>query len=119
MTLKWCFRGDDGLNHTINRTLPLVGGELLYNSNEVESHIALQIVERTIRMTLIEQEKNEQGLSTGQGGFQKEKEDEEEDDFPPPPPPRPMWNGPERPPPIAWDSGGGGGGRRQQIAERI
>ena len=110
--------GNSSEQDALNRTEPLVGGELLYNSNEIESHIALQIVERTVRMTLMEQEKNEKGLSASKGdGFQKEKEDPEDDPPPPPPPPPPMWNGPERPPPIAWDSGGGG--RRQQIAERI
>jgi hypothetical protein len=110
--------GSTTTNTTANRTVPIVGGELLYNSNEIESHIALQIVERTVRMLMTEQEKNEKGLSTSNGdGFQKEKEDQEDDPPPPPPPPPPMWNGPERPPPIAWDSGGGR--RRQQIAERI
>ena len=99
-----------------NRTLPLIGGELLYNSNEIEPHIALQITERAIRMTLMSQEHDEQGLSASKGGFQKEKEDDEEDedDFPPPPRPKPMWNGPARPAPIAWD-GGGGNGRRERI----
>jgi hypothetical protein len=110
--------GSTTTNTTANRTVPIVGGELLYNSNEIESHIALQIVERTVRMLMTEQEKNEKGLSTSNGdGFQKEKEDQEDDPPPPPPPPPPMWNGPERPPPLAWDSGGGR--RRQQIAERI
>ena len=98
--------------------MPLIGGELLYNSNEIEPHVALQITERAIRMTLANIEKEEDGLSASKGDFQKEKEDdEEEDEMPPPPPPRPkpMWNGPERPPPIAWD-GGGAGGRRDRIA---
>jgi len=115
MTKIWPRYETDNSSEALNRTEPLVGGELLYNSNEIESHIALQIVERTVRMTLMEQEKNVKGLSANKGdGFQKEEEDPE--DVPPPPPP-PMWNGPERPPPIAWDSGGGS--RRQQIAERI
>ena len=97
--------------------MPFIGGELLYNSNEIEPHVALQITERAIRMTLANIAQEENGLSASKGEFQKEKEEEEEMPPPPPPRPKPMWNGPERPPPIAWDSGGGG--RRQQIAERI
>ena len=94
---------------------PTNKGELLYNANEIEAHLALQITERTVRMSLASEVLGEEALST-QGGspeFDKDKKDDDEDSQPPPfRPPPPMWNGPERPKPLPWD---GGGGKRRNL----
>ena len=77
--------------------------------------MALQITERTVRMSLASEVLGEEALST-QGGspeFDKDKKDDDEDSQPPPfRPPPPMWNGPERPKPLPWD---GGGGKRRNL----
>lgn len=83
-----------------------VEGEVLYNANEVESHVALEICERAVRLSLSSTLVGDDALSTGERPETTEFQRDKKEDDPPPPPPRPkrpMWNGPSRPMRVAWD----------------
>jgi len=84
-------------------------GEVLYNSNEVEPHIALELLERTIRLTLADRVSNstlvEAGDLSGDSAYEKDRPEKEEEDRPPA---EPLWNGPKRRDPLPWGGGGGG-----------
>jgi len=87
-------------------------GEVLYNSNEVEPHVALELLEHTVRLVLADKLISTTELSADGStspGYEKDKKDEEKK--PPERPPEAMWNGPKRRDPIAWGGGGDGGGR--------
>lgn len=89
-------------------------GEVLYNSNELEPHLALQVTERSVRLALASEVVGEGALSSGQASdFEADKK--EQSPPPPPPPPPPQWNGPKRAAPLPWDGSGGGGRRRMQV----
>jgi len=89
-------------------------GELLYNANEMEPHVALQILDHTLRLALADRvSSGTVGVANGFDGFAAD-EKPEEDEKPPPPPPEPMWNGPARREPLPWNSGGGGPPRNRQ-----
>uniref|UniRef100_A0A0G4HSR6 J domain-containing protein n=1 Tax=Chromera velia CCMP2878 TaxID=1169474 RepID=A0A0G4HSR6_9ALVE len=96
-------------------------GTELYNPNELEPHIVLRTLEKTLRLALAD--RREAGQKTGSAlvagkpsDFEDEKEEEEEEEPPPPPPEAPpdmswhdfadtlMWDGPEQPalPPTPW-----------------
>ena len=101
--------------HRGNKTEGYVG-ESLYNPAELESHVALRLVEAVLRLSM-EVEPGAVAVAGGAGGGagkwdkdpKEEEEGEGEDKQPPPPnPPRvPKWNGP---PPRAIPAGGFGGG---------
>jgi hypothetical protein len=82
-------------------------GEVLYNANEVEPHVALELLERTIRLSLADRLSNSTDADDKPDSlYEKDKPDKKDD---PPPPPEPMWNGPKRRDPLPWGGGGGGG----------
>jgi hypothetical protein len=86
-----------------------VRGEVLYNTNEVESHVALEITERVLRLALADQRTD--AVSEEQSAYEKTTEDYQEDEREKQSrqPVEPMWNGPKRRDPVAWGGGGGGG----------
>lgn len=63
-------------------------GEMLTNPNEIEPHLALQIIEKVIRLSLAD--KVTDSLSSGRAEFEGPEAKEE-----PPQQPQPQWNGPE------------------------
>lgn len=65
-------------------------GEVLYNPNLVEPHIALQLTERIIRLS--KAKASADALMVGKESGWDEGKEEEEPDIPPP---EPMWNGPK------------------------
>eukprot|EP00457_Paulinella_chromatophora_P004080 gb/GEZN01004090.1/.p1 GENE.gb/GEZN01004090.1/~~gb/GEZN01004090.1/.p1 ORF type:complete len:527 (-),score=50.20 gb/GEZN01004090.1/:84-1664(-) len=67
-------------------------GEMLYNPNDIEPHVALQLLEKIIKLT--EADKIAEGalVAGKEAGWH---EDEPEPTPTPPPPPEPMWNGPK------------------------
>jgi hypothetical protein len=81
----------------------LTVGRVLYNSNEVEPHIALQMIEAIVRLLLADrlEAENSVGLTHDQGGYDAEKKKEEEDKNKQQPPPM-EWNGPKRRVAVAW-----------------
>lgn len=82
-------------------------GEVLYNSNEVEPHIALEMLDHTIRLALADRiDMNAIGLHNDGSGYRENDKDEEEKDKKPDRP-EPMWNGPKRREPLPWGGGGG------------
>lgn len=84
-------------------------GEILYNSNEVEPHVALEMLERTVRLALSDRLVDPSAAGKNEAGYEKDKKDEKKDDKKPPErPAQPMWNGPKRRDPVAWGGGGGG-----------
>jgi hypothetical protein len=91
-------------------------GEILYNSNELEPHLAMEIMERIVRLALSDRIQNSQALSEGNDKSEYDK-DKEDDDENPPKPTETMWNGPPPRAPISWggNGGGGGGGQRHAI----
>lgn len=81
-------------------------GEVLYNSNEVEPHVALELLERTVRLTLADRASNSSLVEAGDasdGGYEKDRPEREEER----PPAEPLWNGPKRRDPLPWGGGGG------------
>lgn len=69
-------------------------GEDLYNSNDVDPHVALQIAERAVRLAL---QSTVLGASAVSAGAPPDFEAEQAEDDEPPqqqPPPEPLWNGP-------------------------
>jgi hypothetical protein len=88
-----------------------VRGELLYNVNMLEPHVALRIVEKSVRLALKDEMDEEvlreisRSLRHAAGDFRDEMDEDEEDDTPPPPPPGGMhWDGPEqRHKPLPWN----------------
>lgn len=83
--------------------------ETLYNSNELESHLALQLIEKVLRHALDIRDEE-----TDVAGYKKESEEEEEGDEEENVPDF-MWNGPAPREPVAWGGGSGGGAIRQAI----
>jgi len=76
-------------------------GEPLYNSNQLEQHLALEILERTLRLALADPRRSADGKkSVGVGGGAFE-DDAAPDERPPPPPP--MWNGPKPKQAVSWE----------------
>ena len=88
-----------------------IRGELLYNVNMLEPHVALRIVEKSVRLALKDEMDEKvlreisRSLRHAAGDFASEKDEDEEDDMPPPPPPGGMhWDGPEqRHKPLPWN----------------
>ena len=93
-------------------------GETLYNSNELEPHLALQITEKAVRLSLASDMIGSGSLTNGDAG-EFDKDEKKEESPPSPPPPPPMWNGPKRAAPLPWDGSGGGGRSRGRIAGRL
>ncbi len=98
-------------------------GEMLYNSNEIEPHLALQITERVIRLSLAYEMNGDAAIVDIDGvngaydkyEFDKASQSSHRNKQPPP-----MWNGPTRKAPLPWDGSGGGNGRtKHQIAGRV
>lgn len=85
-------------------------GEILWNNNEVEPHIALELTERAVRLALSQDMVGDTAVSGGRSEYSADEKDEDTPP-PPPPPPRPMWSGPARRQAVAWDNGGGRGQR--------
>ncbi len=91
-------------------------GEALYNSNEMEPHLALEIMERLVRLILSDRIKSSSAVSDGTlSGFEKNRKEEEEKEKDHNPPPRKMWNGPPPRGPLPWGGGGGGGMSRTAL----
>ena len=86
-------------------------GEVLYNTNEVEPHVALEMLDHTIRMVLNDRLNNTSALSMANEVSFAENENDAEDQKEPQRP-EPMWNGPKRREPIAW------GGTDGQVPNR-
>ena len=83
-------------------------GEVLYNANELEPHIALEILDHTLRLALADRvTAGTVGVANGFDGFAAEEKEKEKEK--PQPPPQPMWNGPARREPLPWNQGGAGG----------
>lgn len=78
--------------------------ETLYNSNELESHLALQLIEKVLRHAL---DITDDG-DDGDAGYTNEGKEEEEEG----PAPDFMWNGPAPREPVSWGGDSGGGGRQ-------
>ena len=95
--------------HRGNKTAGDVGEEL-YNPAELESHVALKLVEAVLRLSG-EQDEAALALAGKAKAWDKDPKEEEEEDSPtpsaPPQPRRPKWNGP---PPRALPAGGFGFG---------
>jgi len=87
-----------------------VQGKVLYNSNEVEPHIALQMIDGIVRMLLADRIEvavgNSVGLpGDGTAGYDAEKKDDEKDKEKQRDegmPPDMQWNGPKRAVGVAW-----------------
>lgn len=77
-------------------------GEILYNTNEVEPHVALEMLDHTIRMVLNDRLNNTSAVGMANDGSYAENEKDKEEDKKEPERPEPMWNGPVRRQPIAW-----------------
>ena len=102
-----------GRGRATKRRAPMGGGEILYNANEVEPHLALELTERLVRLALAAPANATEGDENSVALSEEERELKFERDptnAPPPPPPsgppprpRPMWNGPKRPDPLPWD----------------
>ena len=73
-------------------------GEALYNSNVLDQHVAMEMLERTLRLAI--GVSDDRSVGGRVGGFEGP---EEEEDKPPPPPPPPMWNGPEPRRAVSWE----------------
>jgi hypothetical protein len=83
--------------------------ETLYNSNELESHLALQLIEKVLRHALdIHDELH------NAGEYRKEEGDNSEDSDNDAPPDF-MWNGPSPKVPVSWGGDTGMGGGRKAI----
>ena len=90
-------------------------GEVLYNANQVEPHVALEMLDHTLRMALADRvTAGTIGVANGFDGFAADDKPEEEEDKKPDPPPEPMWNGPARRDAVAWNTGGVGPPRNRQ-----
>ncbi len=87
-------------------------GEILYNTNEVEPHVALEMLDHTIRMVLNDRLNNTSAVGMANDGSYAENEKDKEEDKKEPERPEPMWNGPVRRQPIAW------GGTEGQLPNR-
>ena len=87
-----------------------VQGKVLYNSNEVEPHIALQMIDGIVRMLLADRIEVAVGSSVGlpgegTGGYDAEKKADDKDkekERDEGPPPDMQWNGPKRAVGVAW-----------------
>lgn len=79
-------------------------GETLYNSNEMEPHLALELMERLVRLVLADRLAEDE-RENGKGEYESEKEKKKDD--PPPAPHKPLWNGPPKRQALAWGGGGG------------
>jgi thiol-disulfide isomerase/thioredoxin len=91
------------------------GGELLYNANEVEPHIALRMLDSAIRLSMASTVKaGTLGVADGIDGFKAEEKEEDEEPEPPQPPPEPLWDGPVRRQPLPWNQGANGPPRNRQ-----
>lgn len=83
-------------------------GEILYNTNEVEPHIALEMLDHTIRLVLSDRLNNTSAVGmANDGSYAENEKDEKDEKKEPDSPPEPMWNGPTRRTPIAWGGTGG------------
>ncbi len=87
-----------------NKTIDTVG-EVLYNSNEVEPHVAFEMLERTVRLALADRMAESEKARRKEAGYEKEKKDAEKEKSKPERPSQPLWNGPRRREPIAWGGG--------------
>ena len=87
---------------------------MLYNTNEVEPHVALEMLDHTIRMVLNDRLNNTSALGMANEGSYAENEKDQEDKREPERP-EPMWNGPKRRDPIAWGGSGGGVPNRPRL----
>ena len=95
-------------------------GEILYNSNELEPHVALQITERAIRLSLSHDMLGNDAIIESNAinsEYDKDNTDKKSSLFPPRSPP--MWNGPTRKAPLPWDGSGGNARTRQQLTGRL
>ena len=89
-------------------------GEMLYNANELEPHLALQITERAIRLALSHDMLGDNAVSAnGEAAFDKHKDEPKRESR------KPMWNGPTRKAPLPWDGSGGKGRNRQRLSSRV
>ena len=109
-----------------NKTAATVTGKLLFNPNEVEPHIAMQLMETVVMLSAADRLDELYAANGGRGlipGRKGEYDDGSKPDDKQPPPqweqpqrrPRPEWNGPRLPNPQAW----GGSGFRDTGAPRI
>lgn len=91
-------------------------GEVLYNANEVEPHVALKIMDKVTRLILADRLLNSQAidLAGGQSSFDADSNDNEKKESNDPPP-APMWNGPPPPQRLPWGGDGGSTPRLGQI----
>ena len=94
-------------------------GEVLYNANDMQPHVALRLAELVARNALNDQLPPSSLASAGDKGDYDSGSAGDEDRPPPPPPrPEPMWNGPDadsQPRGIAWGGAGGGSSHRVMI----
>lgn len=93
-------------------------GEALYNSNEMEPHLAMEVMEKLTRLILSDRVEASSMLSDGFiAGFEKNRKEHEEKDHPqqdysePPP----QWNGP-KPRKVSFQGHHGHNVKRQQLA---
>ena len=93
-------------------------GELLYNANELEPHLALQIAERAIRLSLSHDMIGNGALSKNGINSEFDKHEKPKASTPRMHQP-PMWNGPSRKAPLPWDGSGGNGRTRQRLTGRV
>mmetsp|Transcript_15762 Transcript_15762/g.23152 ORF Transcript_15762/g.23152 Transcript_15762/m.23152 type:complete len:667 (+) Transcript_15762:33-2033(+) len=97
-------------------------GEVLYNPNDIQPHVALRLAELVARNALNhELPPSSVASSGGKGEYDSGATGDEDKQPPPPRRPEPMWNGPDAeslPKGIAWGGGGGGAGHRNMIGGR-
>lgn len=94
-------------------------GEILYNTNELEPHLAMEIMERIVRLSLndripdpfaLTEADDDDASKSGYARDKKEEDKKKKDE----PPPKPQWNGPPPKQAIRW--GGDMGTSRQFVA---
>merc|ERR1719273_1947456 len=89
-----------------NKTLHDLG-EILYNPNLIEPHLAMEIIERVVRLSLINSSIADDAVSLGnERGWEKDTKDEDIPNYSFSQP-RPMWNGAQPKEPLPWDGGAG------------
>jgi hypothetical protein len=96
-------------------------GEVLYNANEMQPHVALRLAELVARNALNDQFPPQALAAAGGKNDYDSGKTGDEDREKPPPRPEPMWNGPDaesQPRGIAWGGGGGGASHRNMISGR-
>ncbi len=86
-------------------------GETLYNSNLMEPHLALELMEKIVRLTLTQQrdqEREREAHFKAEEDEESKREQEKKRTAAAGARPAPLWNGPL---PLPWGEGDGGGGR--------